>query len=275
MYNIALDIALFLTSVQIIYNFNILFGDKVIKNPSSLMILLNTGIIGGSTIVFNNIFKYLIKNNQKLLESVQSFFYYLFNCILLHNILHNKEWFYTRVFFKNTSEHRFTYIEYIALLISVVHYVIELYDRWYVINTVMIKRKDDTEMMVHHIITSLLIIGAYKMNLCRAALFVLYLHDINDVLLQLSKSLVYIKISEIITNITFIVFIFSWIYTRLYLYKYIVVEMYQVFYGTSILSNILCYLLTILYGLNMYWFKLIMNVLYNNICGGKLEDVRE
>ena len=35
MNNILLDIALFLTSVQIIYNFNILFEDKVIKNPSS------------------------------------------------------------------------------------------------------------------------------------------------------------------------------------------------------------------------------------------------
>ena len=51
----------------------------------------------------------------------------------------------------------------------------------YIHSNKIIKRKDDKEMLLHHIITLTLLLGSYYTNLIRGGLYVLYLHDINDI----------------------------------------------------------------------------------------------
>ena len=130
-------------------------------------------------------------------------------------------------------------------------------------------------MLVHHIVTLILIVGSYHTHLIRSGLFVMYLHDINDIFLQFSKTLVYLDIQENITNCTFGIFIISWIYTRLYLYGIVVYDMGYKYYNVNVLFNTLFYSLSVLYTLNLIWFKLIMDVLIKTIFEKKLVDVRE
>ena len=162
-------------------------------------------------------------------------------------------------------------MELVVYQLQIAHYLLELLYFFYR----DIKRKDDKEMLIHHIITLILIIGSYHTNLIRAGLYVMYLHDINDVFLQLSKTLVYLNVNENITNSTFGIFIVSWIYTRLYLYGVLVYDMGANYYNVNVLFNTLFYSLSILYTLNVIWFKLIVDVLIKNVFEKKLVDVRE
>jgi very-long-chain ceramide synthase len=215
--------------------------------------------------------RYTIKSSSKIQESVESFLFYTYNTLILHRCLSNKEWFTTLVLFDNIEHHVFTELELVVYQLQISHYLLELLYFFYR----DIKRKDDKEMLIHHIITLILIIGSYHTNLIRAGLYVMYLHDINDIFLQLSKTLVYHNVNENITNSTFGIFIVSWIYTRLYLYGILVYDMGANYYNINFLLNTLFYCLCILYTLNVIWFKLIIDVLIKTVFGKKLVDVRE
>lgn len=209
--------------------------------------------------------------NRKLYESVSSFLFYIINTILLHICLNDKEWFHKLVFFDNVDNHIFSSFELLIYKIQISHYLLELYH----VSNKKIKRKDDTEMFIHHIVTLTLIIGSYYRNIIRGGLYVMYLHDINDVFLQLSKTLVYLGYKENITNCTFGIFICSWVYTRLYLFGRLTYDMGVTYYNMNLLLNILFYSLCSLYILNLIWFKMIFQILLKTIFENKLEDIRE
>jgi len=213
----------------------------------------------------------IIIDNKKLYESLDSLLFYTYNTFLLHRCLNNKDWFHKLLLFDNVENHLFTQLELTIYGLQIAHYLLEIS---YCYNK-EIKRKDDKEMFIHHIITLILIIGSYHTNLIRAGLYVMYLHDINDVFLQLSKTLVYRNVNGNITNSTFGIFIVSWIYTRLYLYGILVYDMGTNYYNINFLLNTLFYCLCILYTLNVIWFKLIVDVLIKTVFGKKLVDVRE
>ena len=218
-----------------------------------------------------HLIRYFIRRSSKIQESVDAFLFYSYNTYLIHNCIYNKEWFKTIVLFNNVEDHIFTELELILYQLQMAHYILELFCFFYRKN----KRKDDNEMLLHHIITLTLIIGSYSSNLIRSGLYVMYLHDINDILLQLSKTLVYLKIDERITNTTFGMFILSWIHTRLYLYGKMVYDMGIHYYNKSFLLDVLFYSLCTLYILNLIWFKLIIDVLIKTLFEKKLVDVRE
>ena len=203
------------TSLNYISNQNIKYDNHILVPLTGIQLYLNLFTINIGLTGFNNLCKIIIKNNQKLLESVRSFLYYLFTSILLHNSLNQNEWFLKKDLFNNIETHGFRYIEYIIYYIQISYYLNEIIDR-YIYSNNLIKRKDDKEMLLHHIITLTLLLGSYHTNLIRAGLYVLYLHDINDIFLQLSKTLVYLEYKDNITDITFGIFIISWIYTRIH-----------------------------------------------------------
>ena len=178
--------------------------------------------------------------------------------------INNSEWYvnndvlYINLEYKN--------IAVIIYNIQIAHYVSELY---YFKNK-KIKRKDDNELFIHHIATLILICGSYYYKFLQSGMFVMYLHDINDIFMHLSKVLVYLKYTEKITNVTFGVFILSWFYTRLYLLPNLIISYFkQEFYTTFMIC------LIILYILNLYWFKLIIHILIKKLVSNKLEDIRE
>jgi hypothetical protein len=211
-------------------------------------------------------------HQTKLAESINSLIFHSVNTILLHNCLHSTDWFLSLSLFNNVDDHIFSKFELLIYYMQISHYIIELYN----IRDQRTKRKDDTEMFIHHIITLTLIIGSFYSNLLRSGLYVMYLHDINDIFLQLSKTLVYLNITEKITDCTFGMFVISWAYTRLYQYGKIVYLMGDNYYNSSFVLNILFYSTCILYMLNLIWFKMILDVLYKKIVDNKkVEDTRE
>ena len=135
-------------------------------------------------------------------------------------------------------------------------------------------RNDDKEMMIHHIITVIMIIGSYKYNYIKIGLYTMFIHHINDIFLHISKIMVYLKYPENITNISFGIFMLSWIYTRLYLFSRFLYNL-TLYYTPTIGKTILTSCLYILQYLNIYWFYLILKVSFNLINKKKIKDIRE
>ncbi|KAI7901593.1 TLC domain-containing protein [Cokeromyces recurvatus] len=82
-------------------------------------------------------------------------------------------------------------------------------------------RKDYVEYMIHHINTLLLVGLSYACNFTRVGLAVFVSMDLPDVLLCLAKTLHYLQYG-FICDLTFILMVFSWMYTRVYYYGCII-----------------------------------------------------
>ena len=84
------------------------------------------------------------------------------------------------------------------------------------------KRKDFWQMLLHHFATISLINFSWVLNMVRAGMLVLVLHDSADVLLEIAKVCKYANLQKA-CNAIFATFVLTWIVTRLYIYpKYVV-----------------------------------------------------
>lgn len=148
-------------------------------------------------------------------------------------------------------------------------------------------RKDSTVMVVHHIITLALITLSYAFRYHNIGLLVLFLHDINDVLLEFTKLNVYLKgrgggyhlLNDILSNLGSVSFSITWFWFRLYWFPL------KALYATSVSSlqsvpNIPFYfffnaLLFALLLMNIYWFMFIVVFVVKVLTGLGVNDVRE
>ena len=210
-----------------------------------------------------------IFGDTKIGNSMKTLWYYIFYYTTLYIYLHSQDWFYDGIITQGYPAHTFTVYAKLLYIISTAYYINEIYEH---INR-EVKKKDDTEMLIHHIATIILICGSYQVNALRTGLYILYLHDINDILLHISKLFVYNKSHSIYSTVTFAMFGISWIYTRLYIFPfYIVYDIYK--YKQCSIINTLSYILSILMVLNIIWFGYFLKALKNSLTG-KLEDIRE
>ncbi|EOA39160.1 hypothetical protein CARUB_v10012109mg [Capsella rubella] len=155
------------------------------------------------------------------------------------------------------------------------------------------RRSDFKVMLVHHIVTSFLIILSYVFRFARIGSVILALHDISDVFLEMGKMCKYSG-AETMTSVSFILFFLSWTVLRLIYYPFwilwstsyesIKVKMeywdkkqlmetgppLMVFYYVF---NTLLYCLQILH---IYWWILICRVLISQIRakGNIAKDIR-
>ncbi|XP_048845265.1 ceramide synthase 1-like isoform X2 [Brienomyrus brachyistius] len=150
-------------------------------------------------------------------------------------------------------------------------------------------RRDSIVMLAHHLITLALIAFSYAFRYHNVGVLVLFLHDISDVQLELTKLNVYFKsrgggrhlINEVVSNLGCVSFSFSWFWFRLYWFPL------KVLYATCITSleavpNIPLYfffnfLLFLLLLMNIYWFLFILLFVAKVLTGRmkELSDVRE
>ncbi|VDP81140.1 unnamed protein product [Echinostoma caproni] len=144
------------------------------------------------------------------------------------------------------------------------HYFLEFYATLRV-NT---KRADYIAHVVHHFVTIALLVGSFSMRFFYIGVFVLFLHDVSDVLLEATKLNVYFRerggkthrLNKILADIGFLAFTFSWALCRLYWYP--VKVLYAcgwcaVFHHGCVDPNIFWPfngLLWILLVLHIYWF---------------------
>ncbi|KAG7399937.1 Ceramide synthase 6 [Phytophthora boehmeriae] len=157
-----------------------------------------------------------------------------------------------------------------------------------------VKRKDNAEMLVHHFVTIALMTFTYFMDLTRAGLCILMIHDVNDLILETGKVFVYLQ-WETVANILFGVFALVWFAVRWFFYSYNILHGAYVFAYRDIITPIqvagsfhgvdasvwywawvlwfgfLCMLLI----LHIYWGVLIVKMVIRVVADGNVEkDIR-
>ncbi|KAI0347087.1 longevity assurance proteins LAG1/LAC1 [Trametopsis cervina] len=75
------------------------------------------------------------------------------------------------------------------------------------------RRKDHWQMMTHHVITVVLMLGSYFYNYTRVGCLVMMLMDLCDIFLPIAKMLRYLNLSTI-CDVVFVCFMLSWFITR-------------------------------------------------------------
>lgn len=160
------------------------------------------------------------------------------------------------------------------------YYVIELGFYWSLVFSLFTdhKRKDFTEMIVHHVATIILIYFSWFMNFVRIGTLVLLVHDASDPWLAGAKMSGYCK-SEIFKDFCFVVFIIVWVISRLWLYPFVVlysstVEPYYIIEKTFFVHWFFNFFLYVLMVLHIMWSYSIARILIKKLTQGEVQDVR-
>ncbi|XP_062512969.1 ceramide synthase 1-like [Corticium candelabrum] len=148
-------------------------------------------------------------------------------------------------------------------------------------------RRDFIMMIVHHLLTIALIGFSFTIRYHLIGLIVIFLHDLNDVILDGSKCLLYMQHRggkvyprwDHAATVGFLTFSVVWFIMRLYWY------FYKVLYSTGYISIVTVptgrfYLffngmLWLLFFINIYWFYFILQAMYRVVTGQELKDTRE
>ncbi|KTW30213.1 hypothetical protein T552_00691 [Pneumocystis carinii B80] len=149
------------------------------------------------------------------------------------------------------------------------------------------RRKDYYEMFFHHIITCTLIFMSYIYHFTQIGNAVLCIMDLSDIFLPLSKMLKYLKMHKT-CNLSFFIFLLSWIITRHILFLFIVYSTYKDagviithkwdpvnnIYFTKRIHMLFLALLIALEIILFFWLYLIIKVTWRVISGHNAKDTR-
>ncbi|KAG0253512.1 sphingosine N-acyltransferase lag1 [Mortierella polycephala] len=153
---------------------------------------------------------------------------------------------------------------------------------------VEVPRKDFWALMAHHTVTLLLISGSAISNFWRAGNVVFVVMDLADIILAFSKSIKYLGVANRICDAFFGCFMVSWLYTRHYLYGYILhafmftayemipfeLDIAQGKWYCRELAWLPILGLCLLQILMVYWFALILRIVLKILKGQSAEDDR-
>lgn len=154
-----------------------------------------------------------------------------------------------------------------------------------------VHRNDYPLMIIHHTVTVMLILFSYATRFHACGVIVMFLHDINDILMEGSKFLTYLKfrngryypIFDTLALIGFGFFTVSWVITRTYLF------LYRLIYSTIVVGPLMLHdrhgacwipsnaLLIIVYCIDLYWLYNIARMLFRLLTGemSVLKDIRD
>jgi len=141
------------------------------------------------------------------------------------------------------------------------------------------RRGDFTEMLVHHVITNLLVVGSSVCRFTRVGSMVFLIHDVSDVPVDLSKLANFMK-WKIATVICFLLLMAVWAVTRLWILPFVIIK------GTFEHSPILCKtdqalvsifqaLLVVITCLHAFWFVILIRMGYRLVAKGERHDLTE
>ena len=159
--------------------------------------------------------------SEKLMETTWRAVYYAGTCWYGMSILYKKQWLWdTRYCWYDYPHHHVEDDVRRFYMVQLTYYWFLTCSQIYGDSTK--KRSDFWEMLIHHIATISLICFSWVLNMVRAGMLVLVIHDIADLLLEIAKMCKYSNYQKA-CNVMFAIFVFTWIYTRLYIYpKYVV-----------------------------------------------------
>lgn len=139
-------------------------------------------------------------------------------------------------------------------------------------------RKDFGAMLIHHVVTALLLFGSTHLKVTRIGAIVSTLHAVTDVpkdLAKVAKTLEW----DLASKLGFGTLVLTWIVARLYLYPMVYVksaflESGPLLEGGMSADTLRAFhvLLSVLIGLNIMWFHMMVKLVLKIIKGGKAED---
>lgn len=139
-------------------------------------------------------------------------------------------------------------------------------------------RKDFGAMLIHHVVTALLLFGSTHLKVTRIGTIVSTLHAVTDVpkdLAKVAKTLEW----DLASKLGFGTLVLTWIVARLYLYPMVYVksaflESGPLLEGGMSADTLRAFhvLLSVLIGLNVMWFHMMVKLVHKLIKGGKAED---
>ncbi|KAI3383127.1 hypothetical protein SNEBB_000402 [Seison nebaliae] len=149
-------------------------------------------------------------------------------------------------------------------------------------------RKDSIILIIHHLITILLLTFSYGLRYMKNGVLVLFLHDVTDIFLESTKTIVYLKnrngksykIYDHLSVIGFVIFALAWLVFRLYWYPLKILHSSCVAHHIQealemhfLLNSLLWFLLL----LNLYWYMFVLKLLYKVATGqmNSVNDTRE
>lgn len=148
-------------------------------------------------------------------------------------------------------------------------------------------RGDFREMFVHHLVTNTLIFLSSHYRFTRVGSTVFMLHDLSDVLGDMSKLAHFMKL-EVATIICFVIMVLLWLITRLVIFPFVICKSfwvdsyeYMVLMGTldPSIHNTFYILFSALLGtlilLNMIWFLMFLRMGWKLIKTGERHDYTE
>lgn len=149
---------------------------------------------------------------------------------------------------------------------------------------VEVRRKDWAESFAHHVVTLGLQYYSFWANFTRAGIIIMLLHDVSDIFLEAAKLSRYAGRQSAATA-WFAAFAGSWVVLRVFIYPRVVVLNCLI---SSVIEVALPYdiepqphyavfgtLFSVLYFLHLYWTWLILQVIWRQVKGKELGDVRE
>ena len=148
-------------------------------------------------------------------------------------------------------------------------------------------RKDFAVITMHHSLTIFLLLFSYAVRYHRIGVLVLFVLDVGDIWLEISKTFVYFKVRdgkdhsgpELAANISFAVFTAQHVLFRLYWFpvKVLYSAMYVSvkFYPEGPFWSLFVVLLWALYAMQVYWFKFIAELLVRILRKEGLKDTRD
>ncbi|VDM93622.1 unnamed protein product [Onchocerca ochengi] len=152
-----------------------------------------------------------------------------------------------------------------------------------------IRRADFIQMTVHHIITIILLLFSFVMNLVRVGTLILFSHDIADVFLELGKLCRYAKWKTSLT-IFFAIFATVWIITRLIYFPFFIIRsilfdapafmqagyQWENLRQPPIVPRLFVVMLLCLMTLHIYWTFIIVKIAFKSVQSNvDINDIRE
>jgi len=152
-----------------------------------------------------------------------------------------------------------------------------------------IRRKDFSEMLIHHIATLVLMFLSYLINFCRIGSLVMLIHDPTDVFLEAAKIFNYIHTygtrpwAGVLADVLFYIFSISFVISRLVIFPLWILkstiyeskEAFDVEFGLSPAYFVFNGLLILLQLLHLFWCSLLLGALWKKFTAGELHDHRE
>jgi hypothetical protein len=160
--------------------------------------------------------------------------------------------------------------EYFDLYYNI-NFAFALFDGWVLISNPL--QSDFLFMVLHHLVTYSLIVFSFISNYSHIGAIVYYIHYFGDIFSCIVRTVIHLKVPDIVMLISTFVFLVVFSYTRLYVYGDVLYQTLVANYEWEVIEFALFIFLSILMLLNVLWVVLITKKFIKYVITGNMEEI--